>query len=642
MRAILACVLPLAGLAVLGTAPAAPRPVDTASTIVLNDNLEAAGSLTNGVLELQLEVREGDWPVLGPDRPAVRVLAFTAAGQMPSIPAPLIRVPLGTTVHVTVTNPLDSTLVLHGLASRKVNSMDSLVVLPGATRDVRFTADAEGTYYYWGTTTGARFEDRGFEDSQLTGAFVVDPVEGAPDDRIMIITAWVDSRDAEGDPDVWREFLMINGRPWPYTERLKYTMGDSVRWRLINGSWAPHPMHLHGFYFRIDSRGDLAQDTLYWPAQRRMAVTELMLPGQTMALAWSPDRPGGWIFHCHLNWHVIPNPGLGPEQESREQRIQHVLYGNPHHSAEDHVVEGMGGLMMAMDIRPSADWRPDRRARRHLRLFVQSDTIPADSVRRFTYVLQEGERSPAYDSLRPLASTIVLRKDEPTSIWVHNRTPEATQVHWHGLEIDSYFDGVTGVGGHDGSPTPPIMPGDSFEVRVTPPRAGSFMYHTHINDIFQQRSGLYGALVVLKPEDQWDPEHDRIFLIGSDPTDFPILNGRYEHEPLVLEAGTDYRFRLMNITMDGPGLEVWLVEDGAPIRWMPLAKDGFDLPPWQRTRTRAAQRVSIGETYDFAVRMPREAQLQLELRRGGGRLVARQEVVVRDPAAGGAESGAAK
>ncbi len=632
MRTTLTLATPLAALAVLAASATPPRTTENDSSIAFNDNLEPAGALANGVLDLHLEVREGDWHLLGPDRAGARVLAFAEVGEVPSIPGPLIRVPLGATVQVSVTNPLDSTLVIHGLASRKVSAMDSLAIPPGTTRSVRFTADAEGTYYYWGTTTGVEFDDRGYEDSQLTGAFVVDPVEGAARDRIMVITAWVDTRDEDGNPDVWREFLVINGRPWPYTERLTYTMGDSIRWRLINGSWTVHPMHLHGFYFRIDARGDLAQDTLYWPAQRRMAVTELMLPGQTMSLVWSPDRPGGWIFHCHLNWHVIPNPGLGDDRESREDRIYHVLFGNPHHRAENHVVEGMGGLMMAMSIRPSDDWQPDHRTRRQLHLFVQSDTVPSDTLRRFTYILQEGERPPAYDSLRPLASTIVLHKDEPTSIWIHNRTPAATQVHWHGLEIDSYFDGVTGVGGYEGSPTPPIMPRDSFQVRVTPPRAGSFMYHTHVNDILQQRSGLYGALVVLEPGEEWDPEHDRVFLIGSDPNDDPILNGRTEHEPLVLEAGTVYRFRLMNITMGGPGLEVWLVEEGAPIRWTPIAKDGFALPSWQRTETKATQRVSIGETYDFTVQVPREAQLALEVRRSSGMLVTRQEVQVVEPA----------
>lgn len=640
MRAITALALPLTSLALVAAAHPAPAPDDgtSASAVALNDNLEPAGLLVDGVLELHLEIREGVWQLLGPDHPSARILAFAEIGRQASIPGPLIRVTAGTIVHVTVTNPLDSTLVVHGLASRRVPAMDSLVVPPGATRAVRFTADVEGTYYYWGTTTGVPFDDRGYEDSQLTGAFVVDPTEGAQQDRIMVITAWIDTRDESGNPDEWREFLMINGRPWPYTERLTYTMGDSVRWRLINGSWAVHPMHLHGFYFRVDARGDLARDTLYWPAQRRMAVTELMLPGETMSLVWSPDRPGGWIFHCHLNWHVISNPGLGAERESREDRMAHVLYGNPHHSAENHVVEGMGGLMMAMRIQPSEDWQPDLRARRKLHLFVQSDAVPTDTLRQFAYVLQEGEAAPASDSLPPLASTIVLHRGEPTSIWVHNRTTEATQVHWHGLEIDSYFDGVAGVGGYDGTPTPPIVPGDSFEVRVTPPRAGSFMYHTHINDILQQRSGLYGPLVVLEPDQQWDPQHDRVFLVGSDPQDFPILNGRYDHEPLVLESGAEYRFRLMNITMGGPALQVWLVRDGAPIRWTPLAKDGFDLPPWQRKPTGAMQRVSIGETFDFAVRVPSEAVLALELRRGNGTLVTRQRIVVEHPGAVGGTS----
>ena len=49
-----------------------------------------------------------------------------------------------------------------------------------------------------------------------------------------------------------------------------------------------------------------------------------------------------------------------------------------------------------------------------------------------------------------------------------------------------------------------------------------------------------------------------------------LANGVPRDEPLVLEVGTDYRFRLMHITMGGPGLEVWLVEDGGPIRWTPI------------------------------------------------------------------------
>ncbi len=70
-----------------------------------------------------------------------------------------------------------------------------------------------------------------------------------------------------------------------------------------------------------------------------------------------------------------------------------------------------------------------------------------------------------------------------------NRSHEPTQVHWHGLEIESYFDGVAGVGGYPNRLTPAILPNDSFEMRITPPRAGSFMYHTHVNDIRSRARG---------------------------------------------------------------------------------------------------------------------------------------------------------
>ena len=48
---------------------------------------------------------------------------------------------------------------------------------------------------------------------------------------------------------------MINGLSWPATERLTYQLGDKVRWRVINLSSQAHPMHLHGFYFEVDSLG---------------------------------------------------------------------------------------------------------------------------------------------------------------------------------------------------------------------------------------------------------------------------------------------------------------------------------------------------------------------------------------------------
>jgi FtsP/CotA-like multicopper oxidase with cupredoxin domain len=49
--------------------------------------------------------------------------------------------------------------------------------------------------------------------------------------------------------------LTINGKAWPHTERLTMTQGDSARFRVINAVALNHPMHLHGFYYRISPRG---------------------------------------------------------------------------------------------------------------------------------------------------------------------------------------------------------------------------------------------------------------------------------------------------------------------------------------------------------------------------------------------------
>ena len=53
--------------------------------------------------------------------------------------------------------------------------------------------------------------------------------------------------------------------------------------------------------------------------------------------------------------------------------------------------------------------------------------------------------------------------------------------------------------------TPLIQPGERFMVRFAPPRAGTFIYHTHMHDERQLGSGMYGALVVLEAGRAFDP-----------------------------------------------------------------------------------------------------------------------------------------
>ena len=157
-------------------------------------------------------------------------------------------------------------------------------------------------------------------------------------------------------------------------------------------------------------------------------------------------------------------------------------------------------------------------------------------------------------------------------------------------------------------PTPAIMPGDSFEVRYTPPRPGSFMYHTHMSDIRQQGGGLYGPLVVVPEGEEWDPAHDKIMLVGFHPARRgPHLNGQQGDLPqMELVADEPYRFRFMNITL-GATVTFRLTrgaDPGGTIRWTMAAKDGSELPPQRRTSARADMRVAVGETYDVIVELP--------------------------------------
>ena len=236
----------LASLFTASLALSSGRPANArVERAVANDNRTPGGTMIGDTLALRLTVTPVAWHILGDTEPAFTLLAFAEEGKAPSIPGPLIRVRVGTPVRVTVRNPLDDTLVVRGLSERAA-MRDSLVVLPRDTATARFVARREGAYLYWVPAYSVRVPDdlpstllprRGF-DSQLAGAIVVDPPGSVPDDRIFVITALQDraedgftasSTDRHGT--LRRQFNAVNGRAWPHTERLRYALGDSVRWR---------------------------------------------------------------------------------------------------------------------------------------------------------------------------------------------------------------------------------------------------------------------------------------------------------------------------------------------------------------------------------------------------------------------------
>ena len=83
-------------------------------------------------------------------------------------------------------------------------------------------------------------------------------------DRVFVIGLWKARETPPGTPVERREeTLVFNGLAWPHTGRLTHTVGDTVHWRVINATRRAHPMHLHGFYYRVDARGSPVRDTTY-------------------------------------------------------------------------------------------------------------------------------------------------------------------------------------------------------------------------------------------------------------------------------------------------------------------------------------------------------------------------------------------
>lgn len=238
---------------------------------------------------------------------------------------------------------------------------------------------------------------------------------------------------------------------------------------------------------------------------------------------------------------------------------------------------------------------------RRLHLYTsRTDSMIGDDP-AYSFVLQEGSQPPAADSVHTPGSPLVLNRGEMTEIMVHNRLEFPFGVHWHGLELASRYDGVADWSGMPGHAIPPIASGDSFAVRIAPPRAGTFIYHVHSEPGHQLAQGMYGAFLVLEPGERYDPERDRIFVLGSEGTDInsqmPVVNGKLNPAPLQLRAGETYRLRFIHISPDD-SKRVRLMSGDAQERWQVIAKDGADLPQSLLDFAPAELSLGVGETFD--------------------------------------------
>jgi FtsP/CotA-like multicopper oxidase with cupredoxin domain len=168
-------------------------------------------------------------------------------------------------------------------------------------------------------------------------------------------------------------------------------------------------------------------------------------------------------------------------------------------------------------------------------------------------------------------------------IYVTNKLPEPTSVHWHGVLLPNGMDGVAGL------TQKPIGKGETYRYEFTMKHAGTFMYHPHFDEMTQIALGMVGMIVVhprrrdgRRIRDYSLMAHEWMIPIGArrpDPlamSDFNVLTFNSKAfpatEPLVAELGDLVRIRLGNlgpmdhhpIHLHGHAFEV-TETDGGPV-----------------------------------------------------------------------------
>src|SRR6266851_4520389 len=149
--------------------------------------------------------------------------------------------------------------------------------------------------------------------------------------------------------------------------------------------------------------------------------------------------------------------------------------------------------------------------------------------------------------------TIEAVEGDKVRIFVTNRLPEHTTIHWHGMLVPNGMDGVGGL------TQPHIKPGTTFVYEFELLKSGTFMYHPHADEMVQMAMGMMGFIVV-HPRDTNFMRVDR---------DFVFLLAMYDIEPgsYTPKVSTMLDFNLSTFNSRVfPGIDHLVVRKGDRVR----------------------------------------------------------------------------
>lgn len=256
----------------------------------------------DGVKVFELTTQVVQWPILED----VSVTAYTYNG---TIPGPLIRVTEGDQVRIVIKNELPDPTTIHWHGVEVPNAMDGVPdmtqdpIQPGETFTYEFIARPAGTFMYH-----SHYEGDIQVSAGLYAPLIIEPKtpeSNPPDvDLILMISEWLvrDGLTYAAMPMSGMEpnYFTLNGKAFPSTETINVKVGQRVRLRLIGIGQFIHPMHLHGFPFKV-----VATDGHPVPEGAQLTKdTVSVAPGERYDIEFTAAEPGQWMLHCHILHHT--------------------------------------------------------------------------------------------------------------------------------------------------------------------------------------------------------------------------------------------------------------------------------------------------------------------------------------------------
>ncbi|GER60089.1 hypothetical protein ULMA_21970 [Patiriisocius marinus] len=249
--------------------------------------------------------------------------------------------------------------------------------------------------------------------------------------------------------------------------------------------------------------------------------------------------------------------------------------------------------------------------------------------------------------------TLEFTEGEYAIIYVKNEMSVETSVHWHGLLLPNFYDGVPYLN------TPPIEPGHTQKYEFPIKQSGTYWYHSHT--MLQEQSGVYGSIVIQPKEKVLDYDKELVLVFsdwtnekpmnvlrnlkrgnewygikkgtatplnqviargafgaqldfwrqrmeGADIADvyYPafLINGEESIDYPEFKAGEKIRLRMIN---GGASTSFWMTFGGeTPVL---VSSDGLDVVPVERNKTF----IGVAETYDFIVTVPKEGKMEFRI-----------------------------